>query len=62
MPENVGGIIAARQAKQMDCPICGQNCEPEIIERTTRNGDHFERLRCAMDETTFRRIWIGGYR
>ncbi|HYC66657.1 hypothetical protein [Brevundimonas sp.] len=63
MPENVGGIIAAAHAKRAGCPVCDRTCcEPVIIDRTVRNGDYYERLRCAGDETaTFRRVWIGGY-
>ncbi|WP_404415509.1 hypothetical protein [Brevundimonas vesicularis] len=61
MPENVGGIIASAHARNLDCLICGQSCEPEIICRETRNADHFEWLRCAQDGETFRRVWIGGY-
>lgn len=61
MTENVGGMIAASHARKLECPMCGDSCQPEIIERTTRSGDHFERLRCVLGQT-FRRIWIGGYR
>lgn len=61
MPENVGGIIAESHARDMDCLICRQYCWPVITRRETRNGDHFERLRCTMDGLTFRRVWIGGY-
>lgn len=65
---DVGGISAASHAARMDCGVCGCECEPEIIERETRSGDYFERLRCRYpallpgEPTTFRRIWIGGYR
>lgn len=60
---DVGGIIAAAHAKRAGCPVCGLDCcEPVITERTVRNGDYYERLRCAGDEDdTFRRVWIGGY-
>ena len=62
MPENVGGIIAAAHAKRAGCAVCGLDCcEPVITERAVRNGDYFERLRCAGDDRTFRRVWIGGY-
>lgn len=62
MPENVGGLIAAAHAKAAGCPACQLSCcEPEIIERTVRNGDYFERLRCGDGFSTFRRVWVGGY-
>ena len=59
---DVGGIVATHHAKRLECAVCGVHCEPEIIERRTVGTDQFERLRCASDATTFRRIWIGGYR
>jgi len=62
MPENVGGIIAVAHAKAAGCLVCQLSCcEPEIIERTVRNGDYFERLRCEEGFGTFRRVWVEGY-
>lgn len=62
MSVNVGGLIAASHAKKLDCPICQTECQPEIIERETRSGDHHERLICQVWNQSFRRVWIGGYR
>lgn len=59
---DVGGIIAQHHSKRLDCPVCGVECEPVIVARTTRQGDHIERLRCTYEGETFKRIWIGGYR
>lgn len=59
---DVGGVIAQHHARQLDCPCCRDHCEPVIVARHTIGGDHYERLRCSRDLTTFRRIWIGGYR
>lgn len=61
MPENVGSIIAEVQARDAECAMCASYCWPKIIERTTRNADHFERLICSTDGASFRRAWIGGY-
>lgn len=62
MTVNVGGIIAASHARKMDCPVCGSECQPEIVRRETRSGDHYERLVCQTFDQFFRRVWIGGYR
>ncbi|MEH6697210.1 MAG: hypothetical protein V7672_00780 [Brevundimonas sp.] len=62
MSADVGGIIAAAHAKKAGCPICElDSCRPVVTERVTRNGDHFERLICLMDNIPFRRVWIDGY-
>lgn len=62
MSADVGGIIAAAHANKAGCPICElDSCRPVVTERVTRNGDHFERLICLMDNTRFRRVWIDGY-
>lgn len=59
---DVGGIIATAHAKRLECLCCSVTCEPVIIHRQTIGRDHYERLRCSLDEGYFRRIWIGGYR
>lgn len=58
---DVGGIIAQAHAKRLDCPVCGYECEPQMIDRRSRAADHFERLRCETTAGTFQRVWIGGY-
>ena len=61
MAAEVGSIIAEAQARDAECAMCASYCWPKIVERTTRNADHFERLICSTDGVTFRRVWIGGY-
>ncbi|MDQ0453611.1 hypothetical protein QOZ96_003584 [Brevundimonas nasdae] len=41
--------------------MCAGFCDPVMITRRTQGRDHFEHLRCTNDNTTFRRVWIGGY-
>ena len=61
MAADVVGIIAESQARDTECAMCAGYCWPRIVERTTRNADHFERLICSTEGACFRRVWIGGY-
>lgn len=56
----VADLIAAKRALGVPCGVCElENCA-ELLEHRRRGDDEFERLRCSLDDVTFRRIWIAG--
>ncbi|GAA0212548.1 hypothetical protein GCM10009081_29010 [Brevundimonas nasdae] len=61
MTAEVSSIIAEGRSRKIECTMCAGFCDPVMITRRTQGRDHFEHLRCTNDNTTFRRVWIGGY-